>query len=326
MKWNGLRMLPKSVDKPLILIVGPTAVGKSNFAIRLAEIIRGEIISADSRTFYRGMNIGTAKPSKSEMKRVPHHLIDIADPDQIISLNIYQKLVQMAINDIHLRGNIPIVVGGSGQYIQSIVEGWQGPKGEPNQQLRSILEVIGSQIGKIEFHKRLSILDPIAARNIDPANLRRTIRAFEVIFTSGKKFSDQRIKVGCPYSTLTIGLIIDRKELYERADHRINIMMENGLQEEVMELLDAGYDPELPSFSAIGYREMSNFIKNEISQEEAVELMKKRTRILVRRQSAWFKDEDPGIHWFIAGDGTLKEVLILVLDPKSWVTPSYKGY
>jgi tRNA dimethylallyltransferase len=317
-------MSPESIVKPLIFIVGPTAVGKSNFAIRLAERISGEIISADSRTFYRGMNIGTAKPSKREMRLIPHHLIDIADPDQIVNLNIYQKLVVKAINDIHLRGNIPIVVGGSGQYIQSIIEGWQGPKGEPNPKLRSILEVIGTQTGKIEFHKKLSILDSIAARNIDPANLRRTVRAFEVIFSSGKKFSDQRMKVGCPYSTLTIGLILDRKELYDRADHRIHKMIENGLQEEVKELLNAGFDPELPSFSAIGYREMSKFIKNEISQEEAVELMKKRTRILVRRQSAWFKDENPRIHWFNVGNETLEEVLFLVFEPKSWVSPTYK--
>jgi tRNA dimethylallyltransferase len=308
-------MLPESVEKPLILVVGPTAVGKSNFAIRLAERISGEIISADSRTFYRGMNIGTAKPSKNDMKRVPHHLIDIADPNQIINLNIYQKLIDKAINDIHFRGNIPIVVGGSGQYIQSIVEGWQGPIGEPNPQLRSILEVIGSQIGKIEFHKKLSILDPIAAMNIDPANLRRTVRAFEVIFTSGKKFSDQRMKVGSPYSTLTIGLILDRKELYKQADYRIEKMMENGLQGEVMELLDSGFDTELPSFSAIGYREMIKVVKKE--------LMKKRTRILVRRQSAWFKDEDPRINWFVPGNETVEKVLTLVLDPKSWLRPSY---
>jgi tRNA dimethylallyltransferase len=317
-------MLPESVEKPLILVVGPTAVGKSNFAIRLAERISGEIISADSRTFYRGMNIGTAKPSKNDMKRVPHHLIDIADPNQKINLNIYQKLVDKAINDIHFRGNIPIVVGGSGQYIQSIVEGWQGPIGEPNLQLRSILEIIGSQIGKIEFHKKLSILDPIAAMNIDPANLRRTVRAFEVIFTSGKQFSDQRMKVGCPYSTLTIGLILDRKELYKQADYRIEKMMENGLRGEVMELMDSGFDSELPSFSAIGYREMIKVVKNEISQEEAVELMKKRTRILVRRQSAWFKDEDPRINWFVPGNETVEKVLTLILDPKSWLRPSYK--
>jgi tRNA dimethylallyltransferase len=317
-------MLPESVEKPLILVVGPTAVGKSNFAIRLAERISGEIISADSRTFYRGMNIGTAKPSKNDMKRVPHHLIDIADPNQKINLNIYQKLVDKAISDIHFRGNIPIVVGGSGQYIQSIVEGWQGPIGEPNLQLRSILEIIGSQIGKIEFHKKLSILDPIAAMNIDPANLRRTVRAFEVIFTSGKQFSDQRMKVGCPYSTLTIGLILDRKELYKQADYRIEKMMKNGLRGEVMELMDSGFDSELPSFSAIGYREMIKVVKNEISQEEAVELMKKRTRILVRRQSAWFKDEDPRINWFVPGNETVEKVLTLVLNPKSWLRPSYK--
>jgi tRNA dimethylallyltransferase len=325
MKRTGLRMFPESIKKPLIFVIGPTGVGKSNFAIRLAEIIKGEIISADSRTFYRGMNIGTAKPKKREMKRVTHHLIDIADPDQIISLNIFLKLVEVTIKDIHLRGKIPIVVGGTGQYIKSILEGWQGPEGEPNPQLRSILAGIGTQIGKDVFHEKLSILDPIAARNIDPANLRRTVRAFEVIFTSGKKFSDQRMKVGCLFSTLTFGLILDRKELYERADHRIEKMIENGLKEEVKELLDAGYDPELPSFSAIGYREMSKVINNEILQEEAVELMKKRTRILVRRQSAWFKAEDPSIHWFLAGNQTLEEVLKLVLESNSWISPSYKG-
>src|SRR5215216_1059674 len=177
---------------PLILIVGPTAVGKTELAIQLAERLNGEIVSADSRLFYRGMDIGTAKPTREERARVPHHLIDIANPDEILSLAIFQQKAEQAIADIHTRNKIPFLVGGTGQYIRAVTEGWNPPKVEPNVQLRNELEKLKHEHGIYWLHERLKKLDSLAAMNIDPRNYRRTIRALEVILTTGRKFSEQR--------------------------------------------------------------------------------------------------------------------------------------
>jgi len=315
----------KSNEQPLILIIGPTAVGKSDFAIQLAERIGGEIISADSRNFYRGMNIGTAKPSKTDMGRIPHHLINIADPNEVISLNIFQKLAGKAINEVLGKNRIPILVGGTGQYIRAIVEGWKIPEGKPNPRMRIVLEKLGEEVGKENIHQKLGILDPQAAKSIDPANIRRTVRAMEVILSSGRRFSDQRMKVGCPYSTFTIGLNRPRKELYGLVDMRIEKMIEDGLKNEVMQLIKIGYSPFLPSMSAIGYKEFSQVILNEINEEEAIVLIKKRTRIFIRRQSAWFRSDDPRIHWFVPGKQTLVEAINLIQNPKEWVKPTMVG-
>lgn len=292
---------------PLVVIVGPTGVGKTDLAIRLAERLEGEIVSADSRLFYRGMDIGTAKPTAEQRLRVPHHLIDITDPDQSWSLAIFQREARQAIASIHTRGHLPFLVGGTGLYVHAVIEGWQVPRSEPNIELRHELERWAAQITPDGLHARLAHLDPEAAHRIDPRNLRRTVRALEVILTTGKRFSEQSLRAPSPYRTFILGLSRPRPELYAIIDARIQAMLEAGLVEEVRSLLRRGYSPDLPTFSAIGYREIIDYLQGEISLDEAIVQMKRRTRIFVRRQANWFRPDDANIHWFEAGPRTLEE-------------------
>ena len=315
---NGLKMLPEYPANGLVLIVGPTAVGKTRFAITLAQEINGEIISADSRSFYRGMDIGTAKPTKEEQARVPHHLVNIAEPDETISLNLFLKLVHSTIKGVHSRGKIPILVGGTGQYMRSILDGWQIPEGEPDKTLRLVLESLGKAEGESRFHEQLAVLDKDAALTIDPKNQRRVVRAMEVIFTTGRKFSEQKTRTGSTYSNLVIGLTLPRDVLYARVDARIEQMVKAGLESETRSLVEKGYNWDLPSMSAIGYKEMGMMIRGEISEPEAIVLMKRRTRIFIRRQSAWFKPDDTGIHWFDADREILQSVENLLSNDASW--------
>jgi len=295
--------------KPLIVIVGPTAVGKTALAIRLAEKFQGEIVSADSRLFYKGMDIGTAKPSREELTQVPHHLIDVATPDQEWSLAMYLSRTQEVIQDIHQRGSLPFLVGGTGQYIQAIVEGWDLPKTKPNPQLRETLNHWAEEVGIDGLRVRLAELDPDAAAGIDGPNLRRIIRALEVILTSGRKFSRQRGKTGSSYRIMQIGLIRPRDELYLRIDKRIAMMLDQGLVAEVKSLLDAGYTPESSAMSAIGYKQMADYLSGESTLEEAVSQIKSKTRKYVRQQANWFSDEDPNIIWFSASADPFDEIL-----------------
>jgi tRNA dimethylallyltransferase len=308
----------QKTDIPLVVIVGPTAVGKTEVAIRLAERLDGEIVSADSRLFYRGMDIGTAKPTSDECNRVPHHMIDVAEPDEEWNLAIFQRSAQTAISEIHSRGHLPFLVGGTGQYIYAVVEGWQIPESKPEPELRTILENWAELIGPEGLHNRLFVLDPIAASRIDPRNLRRSIRALEVILRTGRRFSEQAKRRGAasPYRALMVGLSRPRHELYARIDARIESMMAEGFEDEIKALLQKGYDPDLPNFSAIGYRQMIAYVKGEISLEEAVILMKRNTRQFVRRQRNWFKENDPKIHWFNVGTNSVKEVEALI---RSWL-------
>ena len=296
-------------NKPaLILIVGPTAVGKTEVAIQLAERMNGEIVSADSRLFYRGMDIGTAKPSREEMARVPHHLIDIADPDEILSLAVFQQKAQNAIMDIHTRNKWPFLVGGTGQYVRAVTQGWSPPEVEPDEKLRAELEREKEEHGIDWLHDKLKTLDPEAAEKIDARNYRRTIRALEVILTTGRKFSDQRGQGDSPYHLTTIGLIRPRTELYERVDQRIEMMFANGFLEEVKGLLAKGYSPSLPTMSAIGYRECVRVIQGELTEEEARVEIRRATRVFVRRQANWFKETDPAIKWFLVEDRVINEI------------------
>ncbi len=301
---------------PLIVIVGPTAVGKTELSILLAEQLNAEIVSADSRLFYFGMNIGTAKPGLEERRGIPHHLIDVAWPNQNWSLALFQREARRIIQEIQARGCLPFLVGGTGQYVQAVIQEWQVPRAEPDQVLRARLQSWADEIGAAELHHKLSILDPAAAANIDARNVRRTIRALEVIFNTGKRFSEQRQQGKSPYSTLMIGLTRPRTELYRRIDERIENMISAGLVEEVWSLLEAGYSPDLPTLSAIGYREMSNYLSGKTSLEEAVMLMKRQTRVFVRRQANWFKLSDPNIHWFTADAGVLQQAEELI---RSWL-------
>jgi len=310
-----------SFPDPLIVIVGPTAVGKSAFAIALAQRLGGEIVSADSRLLYKGMDIGTAKPSAADRKLVPHHLIDVAEPDDPWSLTLFQERARQVIASIHSRNRLPFLVGGTGQYIQAVLEGWQAPLQEPYPELRRILEEWGREIGPRELHARLRILDPEAASHMEPGNLRRTVRALEVIFMTGKLFSTQRLKGESEYSVCRIGLNRPRAELYPLIDARIDCMVTGGLLEEVKGLLAEGFSPDLPTFSAIGYREIIKVIRGEMTLEDAVTQMKRSTHQFVRRQANWFKESDSGIHW-ISPEDPIDGVIYFINSGSGWIMKS----
>ncbi len=296
----------------LVVIVGPTAVGKTELSIQLAERLNGEIVSADSRLFYRDMDIGTAKPTPEERARVPHHLVDVADPRETWSLALFQKAAAEAIAAIHARGRTPFLVGGSGQYIHAVTRGWTPPAAAPDASLRAELQAQAEAKGPYWLYEELQKLDPAAAEKIDPRNLRRTIRALEVIRLTGRKFSEQRGQAEGPYRTLTIGLTRPRAELYARLDARIEAMFAAGLLEEVRRLLEAGVSPTLPAMTSIGYGECVAALAGRLTVEEAKAGMRRRTRLFVRRQANWFKADDPSIHWFEAGGHPLSGIEELI--------------
>lgn len=301
MHWSDL-------PEPLVVLVGPTAVGKTEIALQLAETFNGEIISADSRLFYRGMDIGTAKPTLEERSRVKHHLIDVANPDQPWSLALYKQAAQEAIQQVHSRKKLPFLVGGTGQYVYGLIENWDIPRQQPDTRFRNFLEHWAGEIGNQGLHDRLAIIDPQAAGTIDARNVRRTIRALEVIFLTGRKFSYQRGKGVSRYTLMKIGLQRPRSELYARIDARIDAMLQAGLVDEVKTLLKAGYPKDLATFSAIGYREIIAYLDGKISLPEAVILMKRATRQYVRRQANWFKSSDADIAWFNVGSNTFSQI------------------
>jgi len=288
--------------RPLIVIVGPTAAGKTLVSIALAERLNGEIVSADSRYLYRGMDIGTAKPTPEEMRGIPHYLIDVADPAETWSLAVFQRQAYQVIDAIHSRAKLPIMVGGTGQYVRAIIEGWRIPPQTPDPGLREALNQWAEEVGAEAFHARLRRLDPEAAEMMDYRNVRRVVRALEVIFRTGERFSDLRRKQECPYTPIVLGIARPREELYQRIDQRIERMLADGLVAEVAGLLAAGYAPDLPTMSAIGYGEIIQYLRGEVSLDEAVALIKRNTRVFVRRQANWFKPDDPRIQWFEADD------------------------
>ncbi len=283
--------------RPVIAIVGPTAVGKTEVSLRLAERFAGEIVSVDSRLVYKGLDIGTAKPTPEERARVPHHLIDITTPDRPLSLAEFKRLASQAIEAILARGRVPFLVGGTGQYVWAILEGWQVPEVPPDNVLRARLEAIARSEGAAALYRRLQALDPTAAAHIDPRNVRRVIRALEVIARTGRPFSAQRRKVPPPYDVLIIGLTRPRPELYARIDQRIEKMLAAGLVDEVRALLAAGYDERLPALTGIGYRQIIGYLRGDYSLEEALRRLRRDTRRYARQQYAWFRQDDPRIRW-----------------------------
>ncbi|OGO25640.1 MAG: tRNA (adenosine(37)-N6)-dimethylallyltransferase MiaA [Chloroflexi bacterium RBG_16_54_11] len=296
----------------MVVILGPTGVGKSEIAIELAGRFNAEIVSADSRLFYRGMDIGTAKPTKAERQCLPHHLIDVAEPDETWSLGVFQREAHRTIREVFSKGYLPFLVGGTGQFVRAISEGWSIPPVEPNMRLREALNRWAIEIGALQLHQKLAMLDPEAAGGIDPTNLRRTIRALEVILSTGRPFSAQRRRGVKFYNSLLIGLTCPRAELYRRIDERISEMLEAGFVNEVRRLLEQGYSADLPTMSAIGYAEMVAYLHGKITLDEAIRLMQHRTRRFVRRQANWFKEDDPTIHWFQRGETTLDEMGLLI--------------
>lgn len=285
----------------LIAIVGPTAVGKSSLAIHLAQAFGGEIVSADSRQVYRYMDIGTAKPSPEERALVPHHLIDIADPDQDFTLALYQDMASRAIADIQRRGQLALLVGGSGLYIKSIVDGLSIPQVAPDAGLRRSLEQRAEREGYASLHNELKRVDPAAAAGIDLRNVRRVIRALEVYHTTGTPFSLQRRSTPL-FDCLTLGLTTNRDNLYGMIDSRVDRMMQRGLVGEVEGLLEQGYSLDLPAMSGLGYKQIGQYINGDVGLEEAVQRIKYDTHRFARHQYAWFRPGDEAIHWFDVKD------------------------
>jgi tRNA dimethylallyltransferase len=287
----------------LVVIVGPTGIGKTALSIRLAQTLNGEIVSADSRQIYRGMDVGTAKPTPKEQARVPHHLIDIITPDEAFSLAEFQERAYAAIDDVAGRGRLPVLVGGSGQYVRAVIEGWVIPRVPPDPELRDRLSAEAERDGRQALYDRLIALDPDAAGLIDARNLRRVIRAMEVCLKTGRPFSEQRGKQPPPYTILQFGLTLDRETLYRRVDARIEAMIEAGLVDEVGGLLAQGYGWELPAMSSLGYLQLKGYVQGTLSLDEAVAWIKKDTRRFIRQQSNWFRPGDARIHWLdAAGD------------------------
>jgi tRNA dimethylallyltransferase len=292
--------LQPATRDPLLVIVGPTAVGKTALALRLAESLDGEIVSADSRLFYREMDIGTAKPTPDERARVPHHLIDIAEPDETVGLAEFQEQAYSAIAGAHARGRLPLLVGGTGQYVRSVVEGWCIPRVPPDPALRAELEAQAEQEGARQLHARLVKLDPAAAQRIDPRNVRRVIRALEVCLITGQPISEQQRKRPPPYRILQIGLTMERAALYARVDQRVEAMMAAGLEDEVRRLVEAGYGWDLPAMSGLGYVQFRPYFEGQMTLGEVVTEIKRATRRFIRHQYNWFRLNNPAIRWFDA--------------------------
>ena len=281
----------------LLVILGSTATGKTDLAISLARALDGEIIGADSRQIYRYMDIGTAKPTTHQQQKIPHHLIDVVNPDENLGLAQYQHLAYAAINDIHSRGKLPLLVGGTGQYITAVVEGWSIPEVPPNDALRAELEAFASEHGSEALHRRLHEADPTAAANVHHRNVRRVVRYLEVYLETGTPISVLQQKKPPPYQIMQHGLCMERDQLYARADQRLDNMMHSGFLEEVRTLLDMGYDRTLPSMSGLGYRELASNLLESLPLEDAIENAKNATHDFIRRQNTWFRGHDSGIHW-----------------------------
>lgn len=282
-----------AVDRlpPLIVIVGPTASGKTGLAIDLAGSLPIEIVNADSRAFYRGMDIGTAKPSVEQRTRVRHHLIDIMDPDEPMSASLFQQLATGCITAIHDRGHVPVLVGGTPQYVNALVEGWRIPRVPPDHERRRELEREAESIGVGPILERLAAIDPEGAARTGP-NLRRIIRALEVHEATGVPFSELTSRDDVPFRSLEFELWIPREALYQRIDARVDEMIALGLADEVRSLLAVGHNPGLPSFSSIGYRQLMPAIAAGGDLEPAIERIKLDTHRLVRHQQTWFRKND----------------------------------
>jgi tRNA dimethylallyltransferase len=284
--------------KTVVAVVGPTAVGKSKLALSVAQTLDGEIINADSRQVYRYMDIGTAKPSTEERILVPHHLVDIANPDEIFSVALYQELAYKAIEDIQRRRKLALLVGGSGLYIWSVVEGWQIPHVPPDPDLRHQLSEKAGREGSLVLYEELRRVDPAAAEKIDPRNVRRVIRALEVYQSTGVPFSQLQQKRALPFPTLLVGLTTERNELYRRINSRVDNMMKQGLLEEVRGLLEMGYSLNLPSMSSLSYKQIGLYLRGEVDLPSAIQQIKFETHRFARHQYAWFHLDDSRIHWF----------------------------
>jgi tRNA dimethylallyltransferase len=299
---------------PLGAIIGPTATGKSTTAIEVAGILNGEIISVDSMQVYRGMDIGTAKVGPDERytadgKYIPHHMLDIVDPDVDYSVGRFQKEAALAVKDIHTRGKLPILVGGTGLYFNALVYEYEFSPGAQDTALRSILWKEAETHGPDFLHEKLQVVDPQAAKSIHPHDTKRVIRALEVYKQTGKRISESTRNRKKTYKLAAAGLYMDRNELYERVNLRVDQMIDQGLVEEVKELLDQGIEPSTVSMQALGYKEVAGYLLGQYDLETCIHLLKKNTRKFAKRQLTWFR-RDKNIKWFSVSQFESKTKLV----------------
>lgn len=288
--------------QPLFVLVGPTAVGKTKVAVEVALRVGGEIVSADSMQIYRGMDIGTAKPTPAERRGVPHHLIDICDPGTAFSVADFQRLAREAIAGIAARGHLPLLVGGTGLYVESLTGAYELDDLATDWELRHQLEAEAARDGDAALHARLRALDPIAAERIHPNDRRRIVRALEVTLRTGRPFSQTAHRRRAPeYDLLQVGLTAPRPILYERINRRVDEMIAAGLVEETRRLLAAGYGWALTARQAIGYKELIPYIEGEASLAECIAALKRATRRYAKRQLTWFR-RDRRINWIELGE------------------------
>lgn len=296
-------------QKKLIVIVGPTAVGKTEISLIAADTIDGEIISGDSMQVYRGMDIGTAKICPEEMvgpsgRKIPHHLIDILDPDETFSVADFQRLAREAITSINDRNRIPMIVGGTGLYINGVVDPYHFAGMEINPDLRRMLWEEAESLGDQYMHRQLEEVDPETARRIHPHDTKRIIRALEIYRQTGRTMTEtlDHAPLNSPgYRLVMVGLYMERELLYERINLRVDHMVEKGLIEEVKSLLQQGYHDNLNSMQGLGYRQIASYLRGNLTKEEAIRLIKRDTRRFAKRQWTWFK-RDSRIHWFNVGN------------------------
>lgn len=296
----------------VIVISGPTCSGKTDLAIELALKLGTEIISADSRQIYKYLTIGTAKPSAEQLNQVKHYFIDELFPDEGFNADIFSKKANLIISEIHQRGKIPIVAGGSGLYIKALIDGLDIPV-DSNSELRKALMEKRKQFGNEYLHNELKKVDSISAEKLLPQNWKRIIRALEVYYTTQKTIwqftSNQK---NSEYNFLQYGLLWNREELYQRINQRVDKMIESGLLEETKELLKLGYDKNLNSLNTVGYKEMIDFIEGKISLEKAIYLIKRNTRRFAKKQMTWFR-KDKRIKWLDADKNSIEELVDIIL-------------
>lgn len=286
--------MSENKKKPMIILTGPTAVGKTDLSIQLAKAINGEIISADSMQVYRHMDIGSAKVTPEEMDGVSHHLIDVLEPEEEFNVVVFQKLAKEALTGIYERGHIPIIVGGTGFYIQALLYDIDFTENDGDTAIRRELEKLAQTQGAGCLHQMLQEIDPESAAAIHQNNVKRVIRAIEFYRQTGKKISlhnEQEREKQSPYQFLYYVLDTDRKTLYERIDRRVDLMMEHGLVDEVKHLADMGCTRDMVSMQGLGYKEILDYLSGEIPLEEAVYILKRDTRHFAKRQITWFKGE-----------------------------------
>jgi tRNA dimethylallyltransferase len=286
-------------NKPrLLVLVGPTAVGKTALSLDIAERFGCEIISGDSMQVYRGMDIGTAKATAEERARVRHHLIDIRDPDEPYSVADFQREAETAIRDIHARGKLPFIVGGTGLYIESVCYAYDFHEGGRDPAYRDRMLDFAREFGNEALHRKLADVDPAAAARLHPNDLRRVIRALEVYEQTGSTLTEQlaRQTRESPYRLCMIGLAMDRDRLYARIEERVDGMIRQGLVDEVKRLMERGFDESMTAMQGLGYKEIVAHLRGEMTLAEATELLKRNTRRFAKRQLSWFRHMD-GIRW-----------------------------